>query len=71
MPDGPARIFSYHLMPWPGFEPTSHQQSCTDSGPFEGRSTNRATALRQTCELHEAGLVAAMRGQVVACELVR
>ena len=33
----------------PGFEPTSRQQSCTNQGPFEGRSTDWATALRPDC----------------------
>ena len=38
-------IFSYHLMPRPGFQLTS-EEFHRDQGPFEGRSTNWATAPR-------------------------
>ena len=37
--DGAARIFSYHLMPWPGFELAS-VELYHDPGPFEEFSTN-------------------------------
>ena len=36
--------FSYHLMPWPGFEPTSVRELSLFEGPLKGRSSDWATA---------------------------
>ena len=41
--DGSARIFSYHLIPWLGFEPGSVRELHLFEGPLKGRSTNWAT----------------------------